>query len=76
MVNSILADAGDVHPTCAWVTGQYGISDVYLGVPAKLGRPGVIEIVELELNQDECARLAEAADAIRGKCDELSPRAE
>ncbi|MDQ4027799.1 MAG: malate dehydrogenase [Actinomycetota bacterium] len=76
MVNSILADDGDVHPTCAWVTGQYGISDVYLGVPAKLGRPGVTEIVELELNQDEHAKLAEAADAIRDKCDELAPRAE
>jgi malate dehydrogenase len=76
MVNSILADANEVHPTCAWVTGQYGISDVYLGVPAKLGRPGVTEIVELELNEDERARLAEAADAIRTKCNELAPRAE
>jgi malate dehydrogenase len=76
MVNSILADDGDVHPTCAWVTGQYGISDVYLGVPAKLGRPGVSEIVELELNQDERAKLAAAADAIRAKCNELAPRAE
>jgi malate dehydrogenase len=76
MVNSILADDGDVHPTCAWVTGQYGISDVYLGVPAKLGRPGVSEIVELELNQDERAKLAAAADAIRAKSNELAPRAE
>ena len=76
MVNSILADDGDVHPTCAWVTGQYGISDVYLGVPAKLGRSGISEIVELELNQDECAKLAAAADAIRAKCNELAPRAE
>jgi malate dehydrogenase len=74
MVNSILADANDVHPTCAWVTGQYGISDVYLGVPAKLGRTGVTEIVELELNADEVAKLTEAAEAIRAKCDELSAR--
>jgi malate dehydrogenase len=76
MVNSILADEGDVHPTCAWVTGQYGISDVYLGVPAKLGRSGVAEIVELELNESERAKLTEAADAIRTKCNELAPRAE
>jgi malate dehydrogenase len=76
MVNSILADADEVHPTCAWVTGQYGISDVYLGVPATLGRSGVTEIVELELNDDERAKLAEAADAIRTKCNELSARAE
>jgi malate dehydrogenase len=74
MVNSILRDQGDVHPTCAWTTGQYGISDVYLGVPAKLGRAGVTEVVELDLNEDETAQLKEAADAIRAKCDELAGR--
>ncbi|MEA2497948.1 MAG: malate dehydrogenase [Actinomycetota bacterium] len=71
MVASILKDSGDVHPTCAWTTGQYGISDVYLGVPAKLGRKGVTEIVELDLNEDELAQLREAAEAIRTKCEEL-----
>ena len=71
MVESIVRDGGDVHPTCAWTTGQYGISDVYLGVPAKLGRGGVQEIVELELNDDELAQLKEAAEAIRSKCEEL-----
>ena len=74
MVNSILADDGEVHPTCAWTTGQYGISDVYLGVPTKLGRAGVVEIVELELNADEQAKLTEAAEAIRAKCEELDSR--
>lgn len=74
MVNSILADAGDVHPTCAWTTGQYGVSDVYLGVPAKLGRQGVTEIVELDLNEDELSQLHAAAEAIRGKCEELAAR--
>ena len=52
-------------PTCAWTTGQYGISEVYLGVPAKLGRGGVTEIVELDLNDDERSSLQEAAEAIR-----------
>jgi malate dehydrogenase len=74
MVNSILSDDNEVHPTCAWVTGQYGIADVYLGVPAKLGRTGVTEIVELELNADEIAKLTEAAEAIRAKCEELAAR--
>jgi malate dehydrogenase len=74
MVNSIVGDTGDVHPTCAWTTGQYGISDVYLGVPAKLTRKGVSEIVELELNAGEKAQLNEAAEAIRAKCDELAAR--
>jgi malate dehydrogenase len=74
MVNSILADSNDLHPTCAWTTGQYGISDVYLGVPAKLGRGGVTEIVELDLTDDEKKKLTEAAEAIRAKCKELAAR--
>jgi malate dehydrogenase len=72
MVASILSDTNEVHPTCAWTTGQYGISDVYLGVPARLGRSGVTDIVELDLNDDERAQLEDAAEAIRSKCDELS----
>ena len=75
MVKSIMSDDGGVHPTCAWTTGEYGVTDVYLGVPAKLGKTGVAEIVELELNQDEATQLTEAADAIRAKCDELAARA-
>jgi malate dehydrogenase len=74
MVESILRDSNDVHPTCAWVSGQYGISDTYLGVPAKLGAAGVTDVVELELNDDERAQLEEAANAIRAKCEELAAR--
>ena len=71
MTNAILGDTGDVMPVCAWTTGQYGISDVYLGVPAKLGTGGIKEIVELDLNEDETTKLKEAAEAIRTKCEEL-----
>ncbi len=75
MVTAILADdAGEVLPMSAWTTGQYGISDVYLGVPGRLGKGGVQEIVELELNADEIAQLTEAAEAIRTKCQELDAR--
>lgn len=74
MVNAILGDTGEVLPTCAWTTGEYGIKDVYLGVPAKLGRNGVEQIVELELNADEQGKLTEAAEAIRAKCEELAAR--
>lgn len=72
MCRAILAGSGEVLPVCAWVTGEYGIPDVYLGVPAKLGRRGVEEIVELELNPDELAQLTQAADAIRGRCADLA----
>jgi malate dehydrogenase len=71
MVEAIVRDTSEVLPTCAWTTGEYGISDVYLGVPARLGAGGVKEIVELELNDEELAALKEAAEAIRSKCEEL-----
>ena len=57
---------------CAWTTGQYGISDVYVGVPARLGAKGVEEIVELDLNDDELAKLRAAAEGIRAKCADLA----
>jgi malate dehydrogenase len=72
MVNAIAGDTREVLPVCAWCTGQYGIRDVYVGVPARLGRAGVQEIVELDLNEDEAAALREAAKGIRAKCADLS----
>jgi malate dehydrogenase len=72
MVSAIGGDTKAVLPVCAWTTGQYGISDVYVGVPARLGAKGVEEIVELELNDDELARLREAAEGIRAKCADLA----
>jgi malate dehydrogenase len=71
MVAAIITDEGATMPVCAWVAGEYGINDVYLGVPAKLGKNGVEEIVELSLTDDELAALAEAAAAVQEKVDEL-----
>ena len=67
MVAAVLGDTGEVMPVCAWVTGQYGIDGVYLGVPAKLGRGGVTEVVELPLTDAELADLREAAEDVRSK---------
>ena len=72
MVDAIANDTKAMLPVCAWVTGQYGISDVYVGVPARLGRAGVEEIVELDLNEDELGRLRAAAEGIRAKCADLA----
>ncbi len=55
-----------------WCTGQYGIEDVYVGVPARLGRRGVEEIVELDLIDEELAALRRAAEGIRAKCADLA----
>jgi malate dehydrogenase len=71
MVEAVAKDYSAVIPTCAWLTGQYGIDGVYLGVPAKLGRGGVREIVELPLAGDELTALREAAEAVRTKCADL-----
>src|SRR5437588_5757856 len=49
MVNAIAGDTKEVLPVCAWCTGQYGIQDVYVGVPARLGAAGVEGVVELDL---------------------------
>src|SRR3712207_2693990 len=67
MVEAIAKDEGAVLPVCAWVTGEYGINDVYLGVPARLGRGGVEEIVELDLTDNEREALRTAAEAVRTK---------
>ena len=67
MVEAVVRDSGEVMPVCAWVEGQYGINDVYLGVPARVGAEGVKEIVELPLSDDEVAALRAAAEAVRAK---------
>jgi malate dehydrogenase len=72
MVSAIVDDTKEILPVCAWTTGQYGISDVYVGVPARLGAKGVEEIVELDLNEDELTRLRQAAEGIRAKCEDLA----
>ncbi len=58
------AQAGTV-PVSAYLQGEYGIEDVFLGVPAVLGRGGVLEILELNLSDEERVALAAAADAVR-----------
>jgi malate dehydrogenase len=71
MVDAIARDTKAVLPVCAWTTGEYGVDGVYVGVPAKLGRLGVEEIVELDLNDDELSKLRDAAEGIRDKCADL-----
>ncbi|MDP5168719.1 MAG: malate dehydrogenase [Bacteroidia bacterium] len=71
MVEAIMKDSKRIFPCCAYLTGQYGINDLYLGVPCKLGRGGVEEILELKLNNEEMALLKESADAVRSVADAL-----
>jgi malate dehydrogenase len=72
MVNGIAGDTGEVLPACVWATGQYGIADVFVGLPARLGRGGVKEVVELELDESEVRALRDAAEGIRERCSDLA----
>ena len=72
MVEAVLTDSGAEMPVCAWMTGQYGISDVYLGVLARLGAGGVEEVLEVDLTDEEVAGLTEAAAAVKVKVADLA----
>ena len=65
MVEAIVKDQKRVFPVCAWLEGEYNIKDLYLGVPVKLGKNGIEEVIELKLNADETALLNESATAVR-----------
>lgn len=71
MVRAIIEDAGAEMPVCAWMEGQYGISDVYLGVMAELGARGVTAVKEVDLTDAELAGLKEAAVAVAEKVADL-----
>ncbi len=66
MVEAIVKDQKRVFPVCSWLQGEYGIKDLYLGVPVILGKNGIEKIIELDLNDDERALLAVSEKAVRG----------
>jgi malate dehydrogenase len=65
MVKSILHNDGKVLPCAAYLTGQYGISDVFCGVPVRLGKGGVKDIVELKLTDAELSALQKSANDVK-----------
>jgi malate dehydrogenase len=67
MARAVIEDSGTTIPVCAWVEGEYGISGVYLGVEAEIGKDGVRRIVERDLTESELDGLKAAAEAVRAK---------
>jgi malate dehydrogenase len=65
IVDSIMLDEKRVLPCTAYLEGEYGIEDLYMGVPVKLGAAGIEEIIELDLTDDEQRLLHESAEAVR-----------
>jgi malate dehydrogenase len=71
MVAAILLDKKKILPCAVLLQGEYGLNDLFVGVPAQLGRGGMEKVVELELTDDEKAELKKSADAVRELVDAL-----
>jgi len=65
MVEAIVDDQKRIFPVCTLLTGEYGLNDVYMGVPVKLGAAGIEEIIELNLNKDEKKMLEDSANSVK-----------
>ncbi|NNE30345.1 MAG: malate dehydrogenase [Saprospiraceae bacterium] len=65
MVESIIRDENRIFPCCARLTGQYGLRNIFLGVPVKLGRNGIEQMLELKLNKTELRGLKKSAEHVK-----------
>ena len=71
MVEAIVKDQKRIFPCCTWLQGQYGLKDICLGVPVKLGKTGIEEVIELKLNEEEMQLVQASAKAVREVMDVL-----
>ncbi len=71
MVEAIIRDQRRVFPVCALLRGEYGMKDIYLGVPVVLGKNGIEKIIEVKLDNEEKELLAASAKAVRSVMDVL-----
>lgn len=69
MVEAIVKDEKRIFPVCAKLDGQYGLSDIFLGVPVKLGKNGIEQIIEVQLNSAEKELLNQSAAAVKSVID-------
>lgn len=72
MVDSILLDKKRILPTSVYLQGEYGINDLYVGVPVKLGKNGLEQVIEIKLTDDESAALRKSADAVQELVDTMA----
>ncbi len=71
MVESIVRDKKRILPCATWLQGEYGLRDTVVGVPVKLGKKGMEEIIQIKLNADEQAALAKSAEDVRSSIAKL-----
>ena len=72
MVDSILNDRNEILPCAAYLNGEYGVDGLYVGVPVKLGRGGITQVVEIELTDEERAAFDKSVAAVRELVDAMS----
>jgi malate dehydrogenase len=66
MAEAIIKDKKKILPCAAYLTGEYGINDLFIGVPVKLGRGGIEQVIEITLRPEEAAALKKSAEAVKG----------
>ncbi len=71
MVEAIVKDSGRVVPAAAWLTGEYGLENLFIGVPVRLGKEGITEIIQVDLNKDESKLMDESAEHVRANLEAL-----
>lgn len=71
MAEAIVKNKRRILPCSAWLQGEYGLEDIFLGVPCKLGEGGLLEVMEVELTEDERASLQTSADHVRSTVEAL-----
>jgi malate dehydrogenase len=76
MAESYLRDKKRVMPAAAWLNGEYGLKDIYVGVPIVIGSKGVERIVEIELNGNERSMFEKSVQSVEGlveACKKIAP---
>jgi malate dehydrogenase len=71
MAEAILKDKKKILPCVAYLEGEYGINKLFIGVPVKLGKQGVEEIIQIKLTPEENEALQKSAQAVQGLVDDL-----
>jgi malate dehydrogenase len=71
MTESIIKDSGRVLPAAAYVSGDYGLNDMFIGVPVRLGASGVEEVIEVDLNEEEMELMETSAEHVQSNLEDL-----
>lgn len=72
IIKAVVYDEQRLINTCCYLNGEYGVQDLYLGVPARIGKDGVSEIIEVSLSQEEKEAFLKSADSIRKQISNLN----